>query len=808
MSQLEQRKELDIESRNSNIVQLAEYYISALSKESSSAGNVRQVSPEEPQIATSYHTLEAKLSHSLTDQGIARDHSSISPVNAVVGEPSKDAFICQELLSTLRAELSAKALPAKAIKEPKRPVSVLSVLNYRGPSVAAHLVDAAALELGAWVVRLDAAVIGRLVGQYLGQSPYSSRGGISMLGYAAADANGRLVSKTESTELGQDQDLQTISVTKLFPALADDRWEELKMSRILEEILCAPDVKTAMSTRSSDLTLIVHIHDYVELVMTPEGASIINKLRTVIDRKWQKGAKIVMLGSTSSHINSAPKWRETLDDLRKDDCHIVPFYIAEQQASAARRLLWEQCDYLRDNINNITSMLEAMTGKSVSLDLERTDDVELRELQEFLGRGLYDIHWIYRFATQILGSERFHPHGFEKAVILGAFQTMSLSDGHWTSMHATAEHGHFSTFISPGGTDLDANVTRGTKRQRRQIDTSNFDEYEKKLLSGLVDAEDINVTFKDVVAPPEVGESLLTLTSLSLHRPEAFSYGVLARERIHGCLLYGPPGTGKTMMAKALAKQSEANMLEVSAASINDMWVGNSEKNVRALFAVARKLSPMVIFLDEAEALLGTRSTKTSRGGFHEALNQFLREWDGLTTSLNDSKTFIVVATNRPFDLDEAVLRRLPRRILVDLPLRSARLDIMQSLLRDEILDPSVSLDRLATETELYSGSDLKNLCVAAAMDAVKEELRAKDSHQGSEEFKFADRRVLTNRHFQKALSDISASISEDMESLKAIRKFDERYGDSGRRQKKRNLMGFDVVPNQSTSEDARVRRL
>lgn len=219
-------------------------------------------------------------------------------------------------------------------------------------------------------------------------------------------------------------------------------------------------------------------------------------------------------------------------------------------------------------------------------------------------------------------------------------------------------------------------------------------------------------------------------------------------------------------------------------------------------------MSPMVVFLDEADSLLGSRGRQPNRGGYRETINQFLREWDGLTNSINTQQIFILVSTNRPQDMDEAVLRRLPRRILVDLPLKDARLAILQSLLRGEELDESVSLDKLAAETELYSGSDLKSLAVAAAMEAVKEQLAARDTQavgETSGDHELQEKRVLTRRHFDKALKDITASISEDMQSLKALRKFDAQYGDA-RRKKKKSHIGFEVVPPTTSSEEVRVR--
>ena len=265
-------------------------------------------------------------------------------------------------------------------------------------------------------------------------------------------------------------------------------------------------------------------------------------------------------------------------------------------------------------------------------------------------------------------------------------------------------------------------------------------------------------------------EALQTLTTLSLIRPEAFSYGVLASDRIPGLLLYGPPGTGKTLLAKAVAKESGATMLEVSAAEINDMFVGEGEKNVKALFSLAKKLSPCVVFLDEADAMFSARGNSGRRVSHRELLNQFLKEWDGMS---NDSgSAFIMVATNRPMDLDDAVLRRLPRRLLVDLPAESDRLEILKIHLRNEQLAEDVDMADLAKKTPFYSGSDLKNLAVTAALNAVREEHEGFKNHKGEEPFEYPEKRTLTKDHFEKALEEISASISEDMSSLRDIKKF------------------------------------
>ena len=237
------------------------------------------------------------------------------------------------------------------------------------------------------------------------------------------------------------------------------------------------------------------------------------------------------------------------------------------------------------------------------------------------------------------------------------------------------------------------------------------------------------------------------------------------------------------------------------------MYVGEGEKNVKAVFSLAKTLTPCIVFIYEADAILGARSGNSNRTSHRELINQFLREWDGMT----ETNAFIMVATNRPFDLDEACLRRLPRRLLVDLPVEKDREAILKIHLKDEVLDPEVSLSQLASQTPFYSGSDLKNLAVAAALACVREEFDTAAMHDqeanDGEKYQYADKRTLHQRHFNKAMEEISASISEDMGSLSAIRKFDEKYGDRRGRRKKGGY-GFKTgaESDRQGSDSARVR--
>lgn len=232
------------------------------------------------------------------------------------------------------------------------------------------------------------------------------------------------------------------------------------------------------------------------------------------------------------------------------------------------------------------------------------------------------------------------------------------------------------------------------------------------------------------------------------------------------------------------------------------MYVGEGEKNVKAIFSLARKLSPCVVFIDEADAIFGSRHSHSARTTHREIINQFLKEWADM-----NSTAFIMVATNRPFDLDDAVLRRLPRRILVDLPTMEDRHEILKIHLASEALGPSVSLESIAKQTTLFSGSDLKNLCVSAALSCVKEEnAMAASAKAKGEPFKFPEKRTLEERHFTKAMEEITASISDDMSSLTAIRKFDEKYGEKSGKKKKRANWGFGAGDQSDQRGSGRVR--
>ncbi|KAL4449051.1 hypothetical protein ABPG77_007768 [Micractinium sp. CCAP 211/92] len=250
------------------------------------------------------------------------------------------------------------------------------------------------------------------------------------------------------------------------------------------------------------------------------------------------------------------------------------------------------------------------------------------------------------------------------------------------------------------------------------------DQYEKQLLSEasgwVIPPEEINVSFDDIGALEAVKNTLHEVVILPLQRPELFMRGALTKPT-KGLLLFGPPGTGKTMLAKAVASESGAHFINVNMSAITSKWFGEGERLVRALFGLAHKLSPSVIFVDEIDSFLSKRGQSSNE---HEALrkmkNEFMTHWDGLRTKQAD-RVLVLAATNRPMDLDDAVIRRMPRRIFVPLPDAANRERILQVILKDEDLDPAFDFKEAAALSDGYSGSDLKNLCIAAAYCPIRE---------------------------------------------------------------------------------------
>ncbi|KAH7398865.1 hypothetical protein DE146DRAFT_718899 [Phaeosphaeria sp. MPI-PUGE-AT-0046c] len=701
-----------------------------------------------------------------------------------------------------------------------------------------------------------------------------------------------------STSLNNTEGSRSHHAPRFFDYSVGSEGTTLELNSALPTTAANTDISLSVSlgslqTEIRERTKIIYIKDFKEMNATHYGGRIIQKLEELVRKRRVAGESIMIIGSTCS--------RELTPEL---------------SASGVRGLQGEgETSFFRTIVvDGVTSIGESNSDDvlvPVNIEIEPTDitspeitkmrNINLSHIREML-RALDPVvsanitnmekgsehfqHWasifprsyftrvlsydeVHRVALTALGLCLSNPAGKNEGVTEQlSWAHVALSIGllkgsdlvKCVSFNQAKELAKMSQEPNEHVEGRSSAKLRSKKKQElwnsprqrhlRQI-SQTANQHEQLLMPGIADPEQIKTTFDQVHVPPETVDAIRTITSLSLLRPDAFDYGILATEKITGALLYGPPGTGKTLLAKATAKESGSTVLEVSGAQILGKYVGESEKSVAAIFSLAQKLSPCIVFLDEADAILGSRDAFHDRGSHRQTLNQFLKEWDGL----NDSSVFVMVATNRPFDLDDAVLRRLPRRLLVDLPTETDRKEILRIHLNGEQLDETVNLDDLAKRTPFYSGSDLKNIAVSAALACVKEEneqasLAAakatpeaepqnkahikneavpstpKTTDQESstapetssaappppqvlhltrgQTYNFPEKRTLHKRHFDQALQEISASISENMTSLNAIKKFDEQYGDR-RGKKKRKDFGFGVAPPQNESA-ARVR--
>jgi len=272
--------------------------------------------------------------------------------------------------------------------------------------------------------------------------------------------------------------------------------------------------------------------------------------------------------------------------------------------------------------------------------------------------------------------------------------------------------------------------------------------------------KDLNVTWDDIAELGDAKSLLQEAVVLPMIIPECFN-GL--RKPWGGVLLYGPPGTGKTMLAKAVSSQARSTFFNVSASSVVSKFHGESEKMIRTLFEMARHFAPSVIFMDEIDSITGRRGSSTEHEASRRLKSELLSQMDGINS--DEKKQVLVLATtNRPWDLDPAIIRRLEKRIYVPLPDLEARKVCFEIFLKDLDENRELDYDALAQKSEGYSGADIKVLCRDASMIPMRRALEGKgvdeilEMKQNGELHQFN----ISQEDFSEAFKKVRPSVAQD----------------------------------------------
>ena len=304
------------------------------------------------------------------------------------------------------------------------------------------------------------------------------------------------------------------------------------------------------------------------------------------------------------------------------------------------------------------------------------------------------------------------------------------------------------------------NTNNNQKKDDKSIVTKDLRD---KILSEIVESKP-DVKFDDVVGLVEAKQILKEIIIIPNLRPDLFT-GLRSPPR--GLLLFGPPGTGKTMIAKAVATECKCTFFSISASSLTSKYLGESEKLVRALFQLAYEMQPSVVFIDEIESILSKRK-EDENDAMKRLKTEFLIQFDGVGSS-EENRVLIIGATNRPFDLDPAVIRRLPKRVYVGPFNDEDKKGFIKKIITQNKCNISdEEFMKIAKMCNNYSNSDLKELCREAAYEPLRE-------LNSSSLKKVNELRPITFDDFNKAIRKVRGTLTEGI--LKQLEKWNQDFG-------------------------------
>ena len=307
------------------------------------------------------------------------------------------------------------------------------------------------------------------------------------------------------------------------------------------------------------------------------------------------------------------------------------------------------------------------------------------------------------------------------------------------------------------------NTNINNQNKPKSLHDKEEDAMDQKILSEIM-TKNPGVKFSDIIGMNDMKQTLYEIIVVPTIRPDLFT-GIRTPQR--GILLFGPPGTGKTMIAKAIASECGSTFFNISASSLTSKWVGESEKTVKSLFKIAYQKVPSIIFIDEIDSILSKRS-ESENEATKRLKTEFLIQFDGLGSNTS-ARLLVIAATNRPMDLDEALLRRLPKRVYCGPLDEAGRFEFIKKVINRVETDLSdEDIKEIAKMTNDYSNSDLMELCREAAYKPVQE--LTNEEIMKLDKFRPINKKDLIDAA-HKIRGTLSKKVKED------LRKWNEQFG-------------------------------
>ncbi|TWW68348.1 Katanin p60 ATPase-containing subunit A1 [Takifugu flavidus] len=315
--------------------------------------------------------------------------------------------------------------------------------------------------------------------------------------------------------------------------------------------------------------------------------------------------------------------------------------------------------------------------------------------------------------------------------------------------------------------------------QERELKKNDWTGYDKDLVEALerdIISQNPNVKWDNIADLEDAKKLLKEAVVLPMWMP-AFFKGI--RRPWKGVLMVGPPGTGKTLLAKAVATECRTTFFNVSSSTLTSKYRGESEKLVRLLFEMARFYAPTTIFIDEIDSMCSRRGTSEEHEASRRVKAELLVQMDGVggASEHEDPSKMVMVlaATNFPWDIDEALRRRLEKRIYIPLPSTKGRVELLRINLKELELASDVDLDKIAEKLEGYSGADITNVCRDASLMAMRRRIEGLSPEEIRNLSKDEMHMPTTMEDFESALRKVSKSVS--VADLEKYEKWIEEFG-------------------------------